>query len=292
MNKIGTKWETIDTLHQTNFRIKKHLGQNFLVDQNILDKIIEVSNIDKTTCVIEVGPGFGALTEKLCQNAKKVLAYEIDKELIPILKNKLKGTSNLILLNQDILNTDIDKDIEHYFENEMDIIVCSNLPYYITTPILMRFLETSKRVSKLILMMQTEVARRITSKPNTKDYNALSIVIDYRSVATYLFKVPKTVFIPTPKVDSAIVQIEVRKEPVNQPINEPFFFKFVHNCFAQRRKTLINNLLSAYPEHTRIDFENILTKHNLNLSIRAEAIESGAFVNLCNDVVKVIENRN
>ncbi len=291
MSKNCTKSGTRDTLNQTKFRIKKHLGQNFLVDQNILDKIINASNIDKTTCVIEVGPGFGALTDKLLQKAKKVLAYEIDKELIPILKSKFKDTNNLTLLNQDILKTDIDKDIEKYFENENEIIVCSNLPYYITTPILMRFLETSKRISKLILMMQTEVARRITSKPNTKDYNALSIVIDYRSVATYLFKVPKTVFIPTPKVDSAIVQIEVRKEPVNQPANEPFFFKFVHNCFAQRRKTLINNLLSAYPEHSRIEFETILEKHKLNLAIRAEAIEPGLFVNLSNDVFIIMDDK-
>lgn len=292
MSKAGTKSGTRDILSETNFRIKKHLGQNFLVDQNILDKIVKASNINKTTNVIEVGPGFGSLTEKLCLSAKKVLAYEVDKELMPILKNKFKDANNLILVNQDILNTDIDKDIEKYFDNPEEIIVCSNLPYYITTPILMRFLETSKRVSKLILMMQSEVARRITSKPNTKDYNALSIVIDYRSIATYLFKVPKTVFIPAPKVDSAIVQIETRKEPVNKPVNEPFFFKFVHKCFSQRRKTLINNLLSAYPEYTRGDFETILTKLGLNLAIRAEAIEPGLFVTLSNEVNTIIGNIN
>ncbi|MBU1144447.1 MAG: 16S rRNA (adenine(1518)-N(6)/adenine(1519)-N(6))-dimethyltransferase RsmA [Firmicutes bacterium] len=282
MKKIGTQSEVAQTVRDNEFRIKKHYGQNFLVDQNILENIIKRSKITKETFVIEIGPGFGSLTEKLVKTASQVLAYEIDRDLIPILNDNFCDVDNLILVNEDILKIDIDKDIEKYIKNEEDIVVISNLPYYITTPILMKFLETSKRVKKLVLMMQYEVAKRITSAPNTKDYNALSVVIQYRAHTSILFKVPKTVFIPAPNVDSAVILVELKNDEEKFKIDESFFFAFVHFAFAQRRKTLINNLLQGYPNQNRIYFEALLTNQKLNLTVRAEALSLEQLLELAN----------
>lgn len=277
------KSTTIQIIQETDFRIKKHLGQNFLVDDNILDKIVREAKISSNTCVIEIGPGIGSLTGKLLEVAKKVLAYEVDKELIPILTKAFQDSPNITFINQDILKVGIDEDINQHFPNEDEIVVVANLPYYITTPILMKFLEESKRVKKLILMMQLEVARRITSKPDSKDYNALTIAIGYRAQAEILFKVPKTVFMPMPGVDSAIVEIKVKNQPDFPAKDEKAFFAFVHHAFSQRRKTLINNLLAHYPKGTRQDFEELLRRNNLEVAIRAEAVDIQTFVNLAND---------
>lgn len=280
MKKIGTQSEINSLLKENNFRVKKHFGQNFLVDQNILENIVTKGKITKNTCVIEIGPGLGSLTEKLIVAAKKVIAYEIDKDLIPILKNTFQEHQNFQLIHEDILKIDIDSDINKYFPNETEIVVVSNLPYYITTPILMKFLETSNRVSKLILMMQLEVAQRIASKPNTKDYNALSVVIQYRANTSILFKVPKTVFIPAPNVDSAVIEIELKKEKILPSINENQFYDFAHFAFTQRRKTLVNNLMQAYPDRTRTEIESILSSLGMSTTIRAEAISLEDFTKL------------
>ncbi|MBN2504527.1 MAG: 16S rRNA (adenine(1518)-N(6)/adenine(1519)-N(6))-dimethyltransferase RsmA [Bacilli bacterium] len=268
-------------------RIKKHLGQNFLSDQNILSKIVAAAEIDPETYVIEIGPGTGALTEKLLK-AKKVLAYEIDKELIPGLTKRFSHSGNLTILNQDILSVDIDQDIEKHFGPKTRAIVVANLPYYITTPILMKFLETSKLVDKMILMMQMEVARRLTSKPNTKDYNALSVAISYRSSAEYLFKVPRTVFYPQPNVDSAVVSIKTRYSKPLMPNNESFFFVMVRNCFQQRRKTLANNLLSAYPKFERNQLETILSESKIDAKARAETLSLEDFIRLSDVLEKFV----
>lgn len=280
MKKIGTASEIHQTLRNTNFRIKKHYGQNFLGDQNILDNIIKKAEISKDVNVIEIGPGFGSLTEKIVEQANHVLAYEIDKELIPILKENFKGIKNLTIVNEDILKVNIDEDIKKHFNDDKKVVVISNLPYYITTPILMKFLETSYLTSKLVIMTQLEVAKRITSKPNTKDYNALSVVIQYRAFTNILFKVPKTVFIPMPNVDSAVISVELKQGEKSISIDEPFFFQFVHNTFTQRRKTLINNLLAAYPLIPRTVFEQIIESLNLSLTIRAEALDIPQLIQL------------
>ncbi|MFA7144885.1 MAG: 16S rRNA (adenine(1518)-N(6)/adenine(1519)-N(6))-dimethyltransferase RsmA, partial [Candidatus Izemoplasmatales bacterium] len=211
MKNIGSFNITSDILAREGFHIKKRFGQNFLVDKNILEKIINEAHISKETDVIEIGPGFGALTEGLLTKARRVLAYEIDRDLIPILKKNFADVSNLVLVNQDILDCDIDADIERYLPKSQETIVVANLPYYITTPILMRFLETSMKVSTLYLMMQMEVANRVTSAPNSKSYGALSVVINYRATSKVLFSIPRSVFVPKPNVDSAIVRLEIRK---------------------------------------------------------------------------------
>jgi 16S rRNA (adenine1518-N6/adenine1519-N6)-dimethyltransferase len=182
----------------------------------------------------------------------------------------------------------IDEEIEKYFSEESDIIVISNLPYYITTPILMKFLETSKKVKKMIFMVQYEVAKRITSKPNTKDYNALSIVIQYRASATILFNVPKNVFIPEPSVDSAVIAVEVKSDIAHLADNEEFFFGFVHNCFTQRRKTLSNNLLSTYPSLNRDKIEQLLNAEDINIQIRSEALSVDQMINLSNRLIHLL----
>ncbi|MDD3124047.1 MAG: 16S rRNA (adenine(1518)-N(6)/adenine(1519)-N(6))-dimethyltransferase RsmA, partial [Candidatus Izemoplasmatales bacterium] len=224
MKKIGTINEIKDSIHRNEFRIKKYFGQNFLVDQNILEQIVLKAGITKATNVIEIGPGLGSLTQKLLDASKHVLAYEIDKDLIPILNKEFSQYKNFTLIQNDILKVNIDEEIDRVFSDQSDIIVVSNLPYYITTPILMKFLETSKKVKKMVFMVQYEVAKRITSKPNTKDYNALSIVIQYRASASILFNVPKNVFIPEPSVDSAVIAVEVKNEIAHLADNEEFFF--------------------------------------------------------------------
>jgi len=198
-------------VNQNGFSIKKKFSQNFLLDENIIKKIIDNSMIDNNTGVIEIGPGLGALTKELVKRAKKLIIYEIDEELIPYLQRFYGEIKNSILLNKDILKADVEQDIHEYFKDVDRVVVISNLPYHITTPIIMKFLEEVKEIDSMVLMMRLEVAQRITSKPNTKDYNALSVIIQHQTIAKYLFKVPKSVFYPQPNVDSAVVKLDIIK---------------------------------------------------------------------------------
>ena len=204
-NKIGNKAFIDKTLNDNNLYAKKKFGQNFLKDQNILSNIISAADLDKDTLVIEIGPGLGALTERLCQAAGFVLAYEIDSDLIPILNENLKEYDNFEIINKDILEVNINEDINEYKIDFKKISLVANLPYYITTPIILGLLSKTDLIKKYIMMMQVEVADRICGKPKTKDYNALSIAIGYRAKATKCFNVPRTVFIPEPNVDSAVI---------------------------------------------------------------------------------------
>ncbi|QWB99980.1 ribosomal RNA small subunit methyltransferase A [Mycoplasmatota bacterium] len=266
-----------DQVNKKNFFIKKKFSQNFLLDENIIKKIIKAADINQDACVIEIGPGFGALTKHLVKNSKKLLLYEIDDELIPHLKKLFSNEKNIHIKHQDFLKTEnIDEDIKNYLDDSKEVILVSNLPYHITTPIIMKILEESKQVKRLVLMMQLEVAKRLTSKPNTKDYNALSVIIQDQTDAKYMFKVPKTVFQPRPKVDSAVIRLDIYEHNGNKA-----FYKFVHACFVQRRKTLVNNLNSSYSiEKEKIKL--ILEKLNLNDKIRAEALSLEAFKKLYN----------
>lgn len=272
MPKLSSNQSIRELVANKQFRIKKHFGQNFLTDDNILRKIVAYAHIQPTDAVIEIGPGLGALTSHLIQTNAKVLAYEIDRDLIPLLNQEFGQNKSFTLLHKDILEADIDQDIESYLGASSDIIVVANLPYYITTPILMKFLETSKRVTRLIIMMQQEVALRLTSKPSSKDYNALSIIVQYLTKPSYAFKVPRTVFIPQPNVDSAIVVLEVRKNRDLPESYEQPFFDFIHRCFQQRRKTLVNNLIQGSQAMTRLDIETLLIQHNIPLTIRSEQL--------------------
>lgn len=279
MKKIGSSQEINKTLKSNDFYVKKRFGQNFLKDQNILSKIVNSGELTKETLVIEVGPGLGGLTELLLLDAKHVIAYEIDTELIPILKGSLKEYDNFTLKNNDILKVDVDKDIIELGITYDKVVIVANLPYYITTPILMKFIEETSLVSKMVVMMQLEVAKRITSSPSTKDYNSLSIAIQYKASAKIAFKVPRTVFIPEPNVDSAVVVLDIKKELDHKPLDEAVFYKLIRACFTQRRKTLLNNLRHNY-DLNKEQIEIMLESLDIKLNERAENLSISDFVRI------------
>jgi len=278
MKNIGTSTHVKSTIRKAEFHIKKKFGQNFLVDQNILRKIVTIPSLTEETLVIEIGPGMGSLTEHLLEKCKFVLAYEIDIDLIPILNDTFEGKS-ISIKNKDFLKTNIDEDIDELGITYDNVVVVANLPYYITTPIIMKILEESSKVKEMVLMMQLEVARRLTSKPSTKDYNSLSIAIQYKTHAEIALKVPRTVFIPAPNVDSAIVKLVVKDELEVSPENQELFYKIVRGSFSQRRKTLVNNLLSSLnvPKVSAIE---MLEDLGYNPLIRAESLSVNDFIRI------------
>ena len=278
MDKIGNIVNTKNIIDKNDFYIKKKFGQNFLTDQNILNKIVDTANLTKEDDVIEIGPGLGALTEIIASKCNRLLCYEIDKDLIPILKNNLKDYNNISFINEDVLKCDVNKDIDTYFENHKRIVLISNLPYYITTPIILGLLEATSKIETYVMMMQEEVADRICSKPAVKDYNALSIAVQYRAYASKEIRVPRTVFVPQPNVDSAVIKLELYKEKKYNPNDEKLFFKIVRASFAQRRKTLANNL--SLMGYNKDYIYNALDKLGYDKNIRSEALDVSDFVRL------------
>lgn len=266
-------------LEENNISVKKQYGQNFLMDDNIIKKICEISNIDKETNVIEIGPGLGFLTKELSQRAKQVLCYEVDGDMIKILTNKF-SSSNVIIKYQDFLKANIDEDIKKIFSSD-NVIVVANLPYYITTAILTKILNESKYIKQLTVMMQQEVAQRICGTPSTKDYNALSVLIQYYTNTTNAIKVPSSVFFPAPKVDSSVVLIKKKDTIANKVLDEKYFKTFIYTIFAQRRKTLINNL-KKLPKFDYEKTSEIFNELNIDLSVRAEKLSVDEIVNLTN----------
>ena len=270
---------TINILENNDIKVKKKFGQNFLHDENILNKIagsIEIENKN----IIEIGPGLGFLTNKLVAYAKKMVSYEIDIEMVQYLEEHFKEQKNLEIVNKDFLKVDLQKEINEKFNDE-NVVLIANLPYYITTAILTKVLEETNKVEKMVVMMQKEVAQRITGKPSTKDYNSLSVLIQYFTNAKMLFNVSPNCFYPAPEVDSSVIEIS-RKEQIDNPaINLEFFLKFNRNIFAQRRKTLMNNLQNAYKVDKKI-FEDALTYMNLPLTVRAENLTVNQIVDLSN----------
>lgn len=253
---IATPTKTNKILQKYDFAFKKSLGQNFLVDVNILDQIIYHAGINHTTGVIEIGPGIGALTEQLALQANQVVALEIDQRLIPILDDTLADYDNVRIVHEDVLKADLRKIIHHYFKEEQTIQIVANLPYYITTPILMKLLREDLPISKITVMIQKEVAERMAAKPHTKSYGSLTIAVQYYTEADIVMSVPKTVFMPQPNVESSVLQLTKREKPLVDVQNEAFFFEIVQASFAQRRKTLSNNLTTK--------FKGILTKERIN----------------------------
>ena len=284
--KIGNKAFVDKTLNDNKLYAKKKFGQNFLTDQNILSNIVDSANIDNNTLVIEIGPGLGALTERLCQKAGFVLAYEIDSDLLPILDKNLEEFNNYNIINKDILEVDINEDINRYKNNLENVVLVANLPYYITTPIILGLLSKTTLIKKYIMMMQLEVADRICGKPKTKDYNALSIAVGYRAKATKCFNVPRTVFVPEPNVDSAVISLDLYDIPPYKANNEELFFKLIREAFNQRRKTLINNLSNSYSKEL---INKMLLNFNIKPNVRSEELGIDDFVNFSN---YINENRN
>lgn len=266
-----------DVLNKNNFSFKKKFGQNFLLDQNLLNNIVSLGDIDKNTLVIEVGVGAAALTKKLSEKAKNVLGYEVDNTLEEPLKEILKDYKNVDIVFDDFLNRNINNDIKNY--EYKNLILVANLPYYITTPIITKFIEEGIDVSKMVVMVQNEVADRLSAKPGTKSYNSLTIFLNYYFDIKKAFVVSKNVFYPKPNVDSAVV-VFTKKKKQYAVKNKELFFKLVKDSFTQKRKTLKNNLKSYDLEK----IEKTLKKYNKDISTRAENITIEEFIDIANEL--------
>lgn len=269
-------------LERHGFTFKKSFGQNFLTDTNILQKIVDTAEVDKNVNVIEIGPGIGALTEFLAENAAEVMAFEIDERLIPILEDTLHDFDNVQVVNQDILKADLQTQIKQFKNPDFPIKVVANLPYYITTPILMHLIESKIPFAEFVVMMQKEVADRISAEPNTKAYGSLSIAVQYYMEAEVAFIVPRTVFVPAPNVDSAILKMVRRNQPLVEVQDEDFLFDVAKASFVHRRKTLWNNLTNRFgkSEDIKAKLEAALEQAELQPSIRGEALSIMDFARL------------
>ncbi|HHU5298046.1 TPA: 16S rRNA (adenine(1518)-N(6)/adenine(1519)-N(6))-dimethyltransferase RsmA [Streptococcus agalactiae] len=287
--RIADKTVTRAILERHGFTFKKSFGQNFLTDTNILQKIVDTAEIDKGVNVIEIGPGIGALTEFLAENAAEVMAFEIDDRLIPILADTLARFDNVQVVNQDILKADLQTQIQAFKNPDLPIKVVANLPYYITTPILMHLIESKIPFAEFVVMIQKEVADRISAMPNTKAYGPLSIAVQYYMTAKVSFIVPRTVFVPAPNVDSAILKMVCRDQPVVSVQDEDFFFRVSKVAFVHRRKTLWNNLTSHFgkSEDTKAKLEKALEIAKIKPSIRGEALSIPDFASLADALKEV-----
>lgn len=281
---IATPARTKEILEKHGFSFKKSLGQNFLIDPNILKNIIYHAGIDKRSGVIEIGPGIGALTEHIARAAGKVVAYEIDDRLLPVLEDTLSPYSNVTVIHQDILDVDLNAAIEEHFSDVDEVTVVANLPYYVTTPIIMKFLMGKVPIERMVIMMQHEVADRITAVPGTKAYGSLSIAIQYYMDAEVSMVVPRTVFMPQPNVESAVLRLSRKAHPPASVINEEFLFQVARGSFVQRRKTILNNLQTSLPQGKAKKEAIIaaLTEAGIDPVRRGETLSIEEFANLSN----------
>ncbi len=287
MQRISSIGRTKEIIEKYKFRFSKSLGQNFLVDGNTIDKIIRSGGIGPGDNVLEVGPGIGTLTQMLCQEAGKVVAIEKDRALIPILKNDtLKDCENLTVLHGDILKEDIRAITSEYFGTGSFKLV-ANLPYYITTPIIMRFLEEDLPVTDILVMIQKEVAERIEALPGSKSYGALSVAVQYYAEPQIMGIVPKHVFMPSPKVDSIIIRLKVRQEPPVKLLDKKLFFQTVKASFAMRRKTLYNSLRKNLP-YGQDTILQALKSSAIEPKRRGETLSIEEFATLSNEIYKLI----
>ncbi|MBS4462383.1 16S rRNA (adenine(1518)-N(6)/adenine(1519)-N(6))-dimethyltransferase RsmA [Aerococcaceae bacterium zg-B36] len=271
---IATPTRTVEIMRQYDIKMKKSLGQNFLVEPQILEKMIMAGQIDSQTTVVEIGPGIGALTEYLARSAKEVVAFEIDSRFIEILKETLAEYDNVTVHHQDILKVNFEDDAYQSLRDAERLVVVANLPYYITTPIIMNLIESQLSFDALVMMMQKEVAERMTATVNTKSYNSLTLVIENSMKAEIAFIVPKGVFIPKPNVDSAVLKLVRREQNIVQVDNPQKLQKLIQIAFTQRRKTIWNNLRSHESELgcTSEKIEQALESATIDKSRRAESL--------------------
>lgn len=241
MAALGIPRNTIEIIKKYNIKFQKRFGQNFLIDTHVLEKIISASGVTKNDFVLEIGPGIGTMTQYLCESAREVLAVEIDSSLIPVLSDTLSAYDNVTIVNKDILKLDINRIVKEYNQNT-PIKVVANLPYYITTPIIMGLFESHVPLESVTVMVQKEVAQRMQAIPGTKDYGALSLAIQYYANAVIAANVPANCFIPRPNVGSAVIKLTCHSTPPVKVDDEKFMFSVIHASFNQRRKTLQNAL--------------------------------------------------
>lgn len=280
---ISTPRRTKEIISRHGFSFKKSLGQNFLIDQNILYKIVEAAGLDEDKGALEIGPGIGALTEKLAQTAGTVTAIEIDQRLIPILREVLEPYENVKVHHGDVLKVDLHELFQQDFAGVSKVSVVANLPYYVTTPILMKLLEEKLPLENIVVMIQKEVAERMAAAPGSKDYGSLSIAVQYYSEPKLVCIVPHTVFIPQPNVASAVIRLAVREEPPVSVEDEGFFFEVVQASFAQRRKTIANNLKSRFfAGEGRERLEQLLQEAGIVPSRRGETLSIEEYAKLSN----------
>lgn len=280
MAKLGNPQETIQVLQKHDFHFQKKFGQNFLIDPHVLDKIIEAAEVTKDDFVLEIGPGIGTMTQYLACAARKVVAVEIDKALIPILEDTLSDYDNARVINNDVLKVDIAKLAEE--ENGgKPIKVVANLPYYITTPIIMGLFENHVPIKSITVMVQKEVADRMQVGPGTKDYGALSLAVQYYAKPYIVANVPPNCFMPRPKVGSAVIRLERYEEPPVKVKDEKLMFRIIRASFNQRRKTLANGLKnSAELDYTKEEIEAAIETLGRGASIRGEALTLEEFAKL------------
>ena len=282
MESLGNARNTIEILQKYNFRLQKKFGQNFLIDNNILEKIIDAAQVTQEDCVLEIGPGIGTMTRCLAERAKKVVAVEIDKNLIPILQETLMDHPNVTVVHSDILKVDINHIVEE--ENGgRPIKVVANLPYYITTPIIMALFENHIAIQSITIMVQKEVADRMQAGPGSKDYGALSLAVQYYAKPEVITKVPASCFMPKPNVDSTVIRLTKYEKPPVEVKSEAYLFAVIRASFNQRRKTLVNGLVNA--DKLGVNKEKIieiLEQMGLPPAMRGEALTLAQFAKLSN----------
>lgn len=288
MATLGNPQNTIAVLQKYKFNFQKKFGQNFLIDTHVLDKIIDAAGITKEDFVLEIGPGIGTMTQYLCENAREVAAVEIDKNLIPILEDTLSAYDNVNVINQDILKVDIEALVREK-NNGRPIKVVANLPYYITTPIIMGLFESHVPIDSITIMVQKEVADRMQVGPGTKDYGALSLAVQYYAEPEIVANVPPNCFMPRPKVGSAVIRLTRHAKPPVEVEDEKFMFRIIRASFNQRRKTLVNGLNNA--PNIQVSKENILKsleELGVGANIRGEILTLEQFAKLSNIMRKYL----
>ncbi len=289
---IATPLRTQEILKKYGFSFKKSLGQNFLIDPNILRNIVSYADLSKKSAAIEVGPGIGALTEHLARQAGKVVSFEIDQRLLPVLEDTLSPYDNVKIVHSDVLKADVATIIKEELSEYKDIMVVANLPYYVTTPILLKILMEELPIRGMVVMMQKEVADRISAVPGTKAYGSLSIAVQYYMKAEVVMTVPKTVFMPQPNVDSAVLRLIRHEEPPVKVISESFMFEVTRSSFAQRRKTILNNLQSQLPDgkEKKEQILSALAESNIEPTRRGETLSIKEFGLLADNLYPYFKN--
>ncbi|HHX62770.1 MAG TPA: 16S rRNA (adenine(1518)-N(6)/adenine(1519)-N(6))-dimethyltransferase RsmA [Epulopiscium sp.] len=289
MKPIATTEGTKDILKRYPFVFKKKFGQNFLINNDVLDEIIEAADLGGNDYVLEIGPGIGCVTQALLVNAKKVIAIEIDKLLIPILEDNFGECPNLKLINNDVLKVDLHELIKEEMKDEPQgskIKVVANLPYYITTPIIMMLLEERLPIETITVMVQKEVALRMHAEPGTKQYGAITVALNYYASSYLVTEVPRDCFMPSPNVDSAVIQLRLHEKPPVEVRDETFLFKLVKAAFSQRRKTLLNTLFSQGDlDISKDDLKEVLDGSGIGASVRGETLSLEKFAELTNIIL-------
>lgn len=271
-------------LDKYGFKFSKSLGQNFLIDGNIINKIAETAELDENSGVIEIGPGFGTLTQVLCSKAKKVVAIEVDKSLEKVHKETL-DYGNIKIIYEDFMKVDVVKIVDEEFQG-MDVKIVANLPYYITTPIIMKILEERYKISKIVVMVQKEVAERLNSTAGSKEYGAITLAVNYRADTRIAMIVPNTVFMPRPKVDSAVISFDILDKPRIQVLDENMLFAVIKASFGQRRKTLLNGL-SNNLKLPKDQVKTVLERAGIDPGVRGETLTLEQFGTISDEIIKL-----